>query len=401
MNFKRLLSLIIALAMVVIVCVSCNGNENDPNKNQHKDEIIVATWNRGNIWSGDIKDWNKYFYARYYSDVTAGKMTTDNVLRLSINAYVLVPILEEYLSEKGYSLTEEELEISVLNYMAQLDATYPDEGGYNYWKDGIGVSDNFIYELTKYGIYNSKARELLIDDLDISDETLREYFTENSMDYTTPVGYVFNTALCEVLDVADEEEWDARFNDAKSFIEKAQSGTSFSDIQKQVIEKYTEEDGYILVPYYTTDGTLTKLDLDNMPKFDNLDTYLEELRVKYTEKGMDPSADKQSDEFKAYDEYLFNVYQGTVAYIFRNSILDIGEVYDLPIKGPNGWMIVEYDSYNNVPFAKFEDVKEDVREDYIASIQDELLNKFDEQLLEKYNVSYEDVEFVPTETKAS
>ena len=398
MRIRRFLSFFIAIAMVILLCVSCNKN-ND--KKEHEGEIIVATWNKGNIWSGDITEWVNYFYAHNYEYIKNNQMTMDKVIKLGINAYCLIPLLEDYLKSIGESVSEESIELAALNYMAQIDYTYQDEGGYNAWKDGIGVTDNFIYELTKYGIYTSKVRERLVSELEVSDNQLIEYFAENSMNYATPVGYVFNTALIEVLDQADDEEVANAFEDAKAFIEKAKSGTSFSDIQKQILEKYTQEDGYTLAPYYTTDGTFSKTDLDAMPKFDDLDKYLEELEAKYTEKGMDKNADKKSEAYGFYNEYLFYVYQGTVVNIFRNKLLEIGETYDTPIHSPNGWMIVEYERYNENPLAKFEDVKDQVKEDYIASIEDSLLDKYCGELLERNNLAYENVEFIPNEVTAA
>ena len=138
-----------------------------------------------------------------------------------------------------------------------------------------------------------------------------------------------------------------------------------------------------------------------MPKFDDLDKYLEELEAKYTEKGMDKNADKKSEAYGFYNEYLFYVYQGTVVNIFRNKLLEIGETYDTPIHSPNGWMIVEYERYNENPWAKFEDVKDQVKEDYIASIEDSLLDKYCGELLEKNNLAYENVEFIPNEVTAA
>lgn len=394
MKLKRILCLIIALVMVVLVCASCNGNgeKTDPDR---EGQIIVATWNKGNIWSGDVFEWVNYFYSLYYSDIQGGVRTTKDILELSIRAYCLVPLLENYLKEIGKTVSEDAIEVGVLQMMMNLDELYSEEGGFEYWKNGVGVTDNFIYDYVKYGIYNSAVREYLVENYDVSEEKLVEYFNENSMDYATPVGYVFNTALCEVLDQSKDEEWDTVFEDAKSFIAKAKSGTSFSDIQDEIKAKYTTEDGYVLVPYYTTYGTLTKVDLDSMPKFDDLDKYIEELKAKYTEKGMDRTAEKTSAEYGYYDEYMFYVYQGTVAYIFRNKLLEIGETYETPIQHPEGWMIVEYDSYNSNPWAKYEDVKEQVKSDYLESIQDQLLIDFCSQLLDKNNLSIEDVEFVP------
>lgn len=394
MKLKRILCLIIALVMVVLVCASCNGNgeKTDPDR---EGQIIVATWNKGNIWSGDVFEWVNYFYSLYYSDIQGGVRTTKDILELSIRAYCLVPLLENYLKEIGKTVTEDAIEIGVLQMMMNIDEQYSEEGGFEYWKNGVGVTDNFIYDYVKYGIYNSAVREYLVENYDVSEEKLVEYFNENSMDYATPVGYIFNTALCEVLDQSNDEEWNTVFEDAKSYITKANSGTSFSDIQDEIKAKYTTEDGYVLVPYYTTYGTLTKVDLDSMPKFDDLDKYIEELKAKYTEKGMDRTAEKTSAEYGYYDEYMFYVYQGTVAYIFRNKLLEIGETYETPIQHPEGWMIVEYDSYNSNPWAKYEDVKEQVKSDYLESIQDQLLIDFCSQLLDKNNLSIEDVEFVP------
>lgn len=394
MKLRRILCFVIALAMIVLVCASCNGNNDKPDPDR-EGQIIVATWNKGNIWSGDIAEWVNYFYATYYSAIQSGQATTDDIMRLAINAYCLVPLLEDYLKEIGQPVSEEDINMAVVSYITDIDMEYEEEGGYDYWKAGIGVTDSFITQLVKYGIYNNNVREYLVENDDISEEDLRAYFDENSMSYATPVGYIFSTALCEVLDKTNDEEWNAAFEDAKSFIAKAQSGTAFTDVQAEVKAKYTEENGYILVPYYTTDGVLSKIDLDGMPKFDDLDKYLEELEVKYTEKGMDRTADKQSDEYKYYDEYLFYVYQGTVAYIFRNKLLELGETYGTPILSPNGWMIVEYDSYNNNPWANYEDVKEQVKSDYISSIENDLLNNFCTQILDKNNLSYEDVVFVP------
>ena len=380
--------------MVVLVCASCNGNgeKTDPDR---EGQIIVATWNKGNIWSGDVFEWVNYFYSLYYSDIQGGVRTTKDILELSIRAYCLVPLLENYLKEIGKTVSEDAIEIGVLQMMMNIDEQYSEEGGFEYWKNGVGVTDNFIYDYVKYGIYNSAVREYLVENYDVSEEKLVEYFNENSMDYATPVGYIFNTALCEVLDQSNDEEWNTVFEDAKSYITKANSGTSFSDIQDEIKAKYTTEDGYVLVPYYTTYGTLTKVDLDSMPKFDDLDKYIEELKAKYTEKGMDRTAEKTSAEYGYYDEYMFYVYQGTVAYIFRNKLLEIGETYETPIQHPEGWMIVEYDSYNSNPWAKYEDVKEQVKSDYLESIQDDLLIDFCSQLLDKNNLSIEDVEFVP------
>ena len=380
--------------MVVLVCASCNGNgeKTDPDR---EGQIIVATWNKGNIWSGDVFEWVNYFYSLYYSDIQGGVRTTKDILELSIRAYCLVPLLENYLKEIGKTVSEDAIEIGVLQMMMNIDEQYSEEGGFEYWKNGVGVTDNFIYDYVKYGIYNSAVREYLVENYDVSEEKLVEYFNENSMDYATPVGYIFNTALCEVLDQSNDEEWNTVFEDAKSYITKANSGTSFSDIQDEIKAKYTTEDGYVLVPYYTTYGTLTKVDLDSMPKFDDLDKYIEELKAKYTEKGMDRTAEKTSAEYGYYDEYMFYVYQGTVAYIFRNKLLEIGETYETPIQHPEGWMIVEYDSYNSNPWAKYEDVKEQVKSDYLESIQDQLLIDFCSQLLDKNNLSIEDVEFVP------
>ena len=400
MKLKRILCLVIALSMIVLVCASCNGNNNttDPDR---EGQIIVATWNRGNIWSGDVAEWVNYFYSSYYSYIKSGQATTDDIMRLAINAYCLVPLLEDYLKEIGKSISEDDINYAVINYITEIEVEYADEGGYEYWKAGVGVSDSFITELTKYGIYNNEVREYLVENSNISDEVLRAYFDENSMSYATPVGYKFSTALCEVLNKADDDEWNTAYADAESFIAKAKNGTSFTDVQAEIKAKYTEEDGYILVPYYTTDGILSKVDLDAIAKFDDLEKYVQELEAKYTEKGMDRTADKESAEYKYYDEYLFYVYQGTVAYIFRNKLLDFGETYETPILSPNGWMIVEYDSYNSNPWSSYEDVKDQVKSDYIASIQDTLLNDFCVQILEKNNLTYEDVVFVPDEIETT
>ena len=74
MKLRRILCFVIALAMIVLVCASCNGNNDKPDPDR-EGQIIVATWNKGNIWSGDIAEWVNYFYATYYSAIQSGQPT--------------------------------------------------------------------------------------------------------------------------------------------------------------------------------------------------------------------------------------------------------------------------------------------------------------------------------------
>ena len=147
MKLKRILCLIIALVMVVLVCASCNGNgeKTDPDR---EGQIIVATWNKGNIWSGDVFEWVNYFYSLYYSDIQGGVRTTKDILELSIRAYCLVPLLENYLKEIGKTVSEDAVEVGVLQMMMNLDELYSEEGGFEYWKNELKSKKIIVGEMS-------------------------------------------------------------------------------------------------------------------------------------------------------------------------------------------------------------------------------------------------------------
>ena len=126
MKLRRILCFVIALAMIVLLCASCNGN-NEKNDPDREGQIIVATWNKGNIWSGDIYEWVNYFYSRYYTTIQKGEMTTDDVIKLGINAYCLVPLLEDYLKGLGEVVSEETIELSAISTIMSIDEEYSEE----------------------------------------------------------------------------------------------------------------------------------------------------------------------------------------------------------------------------------------------------------------------------------
>ena len=390
-KIKKIICLVLSLAMILLIVSSCNKPDDE------KEKFVVATYDKGKVYSDQITNWVNFLYTRQYSEIEAGTVTKQEIAKQAIETLLLNIFLDEELTKINKNISNEDLDMLVSNEILELNeqfkstdsATGKTYVGYEGWKEAYNVSDDFLKEVIKFMQQEQIYGKYLVETADIPDEELKAYYDLHAIDYAQEAGHRFNFALVEVKDMQNEEELSEAKNIAQEYINKLNNKTiTFEDVVKEVKENYTQEKGYSGMSFnisavgdFVADTTF-----DTYVQIYDLEGYIGVIEEAYKDI-MDKDADKDSQEYENYLRYLFELYKAKAYYTMKQR--NVG-VFAEPIEYPDGYVVFEYVEHQSAGWGSFEENKEKIKEDYLNSSVTYSLTKYEASLLDKHNVEIQD-----------
>ena len=395
-KIRNIICCILAIAMIVCIVASCSKPTVDDDKE------YLATYDDGQkVYEEDIENWKNYLFVYNYQKIVSDQMTKKEVVVQAISSYLLNRFLETELEKYGMAITDEELTMLVIEYKGDLERYFDETDsttGVNYkgvdgWLDAYNVTEDFIEELVKFNTQEQLIGEYLKEKSTPSDAVLRAYYEANALNYATKAAYIFNIALIEVKDLQDSEEVNSARKETSDYIAKLKDGSiTFEEVVSQVKEKYTTENGYsgMSVDISEVNSELDDITMSSYSRINDLDAYLAAVNETYASI-MDAEADKDSDEYKEYLQYLLHVYRGKLLYILNKELTG---VYSEPIEHPLGFAIIEFVKHRNSSWGSFEEQKEKILEDYLSSVISSDIASYEGDLLSQHSVVLGDFEII-------
>lgn len=391
-KLKKIFCLVLSFAMILVIVASCNKRP-DPDK----DKFVVATYDKGYVYSDDITQWVNYLYVFEYEDIQNGSKTKQDIAKEAIETYLLNIFLDEELKKYDLNISNDDLEMLVSNQILELDENFDSTDsstgenykGYEGWKKAYSVDDKFIYDLVKFLQQEQLMGVYLASNASITDEDLKEYYSTHAINYAQDAGYVFNFALVEVKDLQNEEELEEAKNIAQTYIDKLKSNSiTFDEVVEEVKAKYTLANGYsgMSANITMTGDFVADTTFERYVQINDLEAYLEAVNEHYKDI-MDPSASKDSKEYENYLKYRFELYQAKAFYTLKQRIVG---VYSEPIEYPDGFVIFEYVKHQSSGWGNFEELKEKIKSDYIDANIVRELNDFETKLLDTHELELAD-----------
>ena len=389
---RNILCVLLVISMLALVLASCN-------KPQEDEKDLLATYDGGKVYTKDIENWVNYLYVYNYDAVVAGQMTNKDVATQAISTYLLNMFLEDELKKVDMAITSDELKLLVNDFKAELEDSFDETDsstgtqykGYEGWLKAFGVSEEFTQEYIKFKTQEQLLGEYLIKTANPSDVELKEYYNDHAYDYAVKAAYIYNFALIEVKDMQDEEEVANAKKEAEQYISDLKDGKiTFEEVVDQVKVKYNKNKGYSGMSWNISDinSELDDLSYESLPKVKNLDEFLSFVEETYKDI-MDPTAEVDSNEYKAYLQYLFDIYRGKLAYILNQKLIG---VYAEPLEYPNGYVVFELVKHRDASWGAFEEIKDKVKEDYLTGKINSDLSVYEAKILENHKVEMKDFE---------
>lgn len=381
----KIISAILAVTMLALLCCSCKKKDKG---------ILLATYKGGEVYSGDsdLTQWSKYlnnYYADYIDD---GTMTQDELSQRIVYEVVLMRLMELDIKARGLTVSDDEVKEAFDYTKTSFDNNY--EGGYAQLVKDSGLTDDFWKAFARKSILREVIYNDLLINYDFTDEELTEYYNNNVDAYKKAKGYTCSVVFVTVGDVSDESAWTERKTAAKAYINRILAGEKYDDIKAEIVATYTEDnDSDIMASNATGTDIVSE---ESMRQFvlsegTSLEDTLKALAASDKYKNMDQHADKSSDAYKSYLEYLIKCMGYSQTYALTH--MNVGETYSEPIVAPFGWMILRLDSYNEKTYyPTLEEIRYELTKDYFDSLVENgsLMSVYQNDLLEKYYVTLEE-----------
>lgn len=388
----RFASFILALLTILFVVCACHTID-DPDK----DKFVVATYDGGKVYSDDITQWVNFLYVKQYEQVKNGALTKDAIAKQAIESILLNKFLDEELKKLDLAISDDDLEMLVSNQILELNQSFDETDsstgenykGYEGWKKAFNVDDKFIYEVVKFIQQEQLMAYYLADKKSITDEELYEYYVNHAVNYSKEAGFYFNFALVEVKDMQNDTEVEEAKAKTQDYIDKLINKTiTFDEIVTEVKETYTTDNGYsgMAVAISAEDDFLNLEEFEKRNKVTDLEEYIA-VTTEYYKDGMDKNADVNSEAYKNYLKYRLELYLGKTTYVMLKKEPCI---YPEPIEYPNGFVVFEFKGYQKSSWGNFDDVKEQVREDFVEANLNKDLTAYEAELLDNHKVAIED-----------
>lgn len=367
---RKLAAMLLLVSMLVVLFASCGEKKGE----------IIAVYDNKPVYEAEVADIINYELGTQYTST----MTPDQLEAIMENAvvtYVQYKAIELDLEKKGITVDEDELKKAVEDNKKYINDNM--EGGYDAWKQSYQVSDAFLEEHLRRAQLRALCEEELKKEINVTDDEAYTYYLNNSLNYTAPAGYNWTSVLHEALNIEDAAECTAIEAEMKDYIAKITAGTmTMDDAKKAILAENTADKGYKYGSLFQgADFTATTV----LPEITDLDAEIAAIKESY---GNPVYKEEMTDEEKeAYENCFAKVFQTEVYYALQN--LEIGEVYEKPIKSIIGYYIIRLDSIRTVSgFKPFEDVKATIVETLAANA---LLNAYDSYLSEitiEYGLAY-------------
>lgn len=367
---RKLAAMLLLVSMLVVLFASCGEKKGE----------IIAVYDNKPVYEAEVADIINYELGTQYTST----MTPDQLEAIMENAvvtYVQYKAIELDLEKKGITVDEDELKKAVEDNKKYINDNM--EGGYDAWKQSYQVSDAFLEEHLRRAQLRALCEEELKKEINVTDDEAYTYYLNNSLNYTAPAGYNWTSVLHEALNIEDAAECTAIEAEMKDYIAKITAGTmTMDDAKNAILAENTADKGYKYGSLFQgADFTATTA----LPEITDLDAEIAAIKESY---GNPVYKEEMTDEEKeAYENCFAKVFQTEVYYALQN--LEVGEVYEKPIKSIIGYYIIRLDSISTVSgFKPFEDVKATIVETLTANA---LLNAYDSYLSEitiEYGLAY-------------
>ncbi len=367
---KKLAAMLLLVSMLVVLFAACGENKGQ----------IIAVYDNTPVYEAEVADIINYELGTQYTST----MTPDQleaIMESAVVTYVQYKAIELDLEKKGITVDEDELKKAVEDNKKYINDNM--EGGYDAWKQSYQVSDAFLEEHLRRAQLRALCEEELKKEINVTDDEAYNYYLTNSLNYTAPAGYNWTSVLHEALNIEDAAECTAIEAEMKDYIAKITAGTmTMDDAKKAILAENTADKGYKYGSLFQgADFTATTA----LPEITDLDAEIAAIKESYGNPVY--KAEMTDEEKEAYENCFAKVFQTEVYYALQN--LEVGEVYEKPIKSIIGYYIIRLDSISTVSgFKPFEDVKENIVETLAANA---LLGAYDAYLSEitiEYDLAY-------------
>ncbi len=374
----KLICFLLATLMVAFVFCGCK-----------KKGMLLAKYDGGEVYSNDedVKEWTKYLTSYYYSYIEEGKMTKDYLGTLIIKTIVAQRIREIEVQKRGIEVTDEAVQNMYDYNKKAFDEQY--KGGFDGMLKDSGLSKKFWMMFARNAVIEQLIANDLVLNKNFTDEELTQYYADNLSKYITNAGYTYTALFIEVKDISNDTEWSEQKAVAEKYIERLLSGEDFDKVKEEILKTYNEENGYKQTETWTGEG---HVGFDEVYKIDDLDKALKEVDEKYSDR--DPKADKSSEAYSKYLQYLATSMAYTQSYAMTT--IKEGEIYASPIISPLGWMILRLDKIaEETVYPSLDEIRLQLIADYSQELlsSGELMNKFSDEMDELYHVEIQSFSF--------
>lgn len=361
------LAVLLVVSMIAVLFASCGEKKGE----------IIAVYNNTPVYEAEVADIINYQLGTQYTST----MTPDQleaIMEEAVVLYVQYKAIELDLEKKGITVDEKKLDEAVEENLKYINDNM--EGGYDAWKQSYQVSDAFLEEHLRRVQLRELCEAELAKEIKITDDEAYDYYLTNSMNYTAPAGYNWTSVLHEALNIEDAAECTAIETEMKDYIAKIKAGTmTMDDAKKAILAENTADKGYRYGSLFQgSDFTATT----SLTEITDLEAELKAVKESYGNPVY--KAEMTDEEKKAYEDCFAKLFQTEVYYALQN--LEVGEVYEKPIKSIIGYYIIRLDSISTVSgFKPFEDVKDTI----VESLTKNALNAAYQSYLSEITVEYD------------
>lgn len=374
----KAISLLLAISILMGMFAACGKSE------PKKEGQILAVYNGTPVYESEVQDIINYqLVTRVNEQTTEEQMMI--IMGEAIGTFVQYRILELAFNEKGIKIDEKLLKQRVEDQKKAINESF--SGGYENWKSIYRLSDHFLEEDVRRSMLAEIYYAEVIGSIEVTEDEMKAFMKLHSADYYNPAGYSWSIVFREVKDITDEAECAAANEEAQAFIDKIASGeTTLEEVGVDLLEKYTEKDGYTKAPIFNGKNfTDRQTIIYDIPSEEELALTLADIGEFYAQR--DGKADITSKEYANFMNWIAETYEVELYYALQNT--EVGSVYAKPLRTFAGYGILRLDAVTEVSaFDNYEDVKEELATKVLEEKFEKNFLDYLETLHHKYNVEY-------------
>lgn len=176
----KFLSLILALSLIL---VACSNNETTESTNEQSSQTVGKEYSKVE----DLRDNNKTFvtindeeisHEQFYQmyDLYASMMSMNQNLSSELtNLFVIDNIISKELSEANQEVTKDEIDAEVQKYIERLGG----QSEYYKYLSVLGTTEDLVRKNIENSLKSTKHKNHYIQNLELTDEELNEYYEQN------------------------------------------------------------------------------------------------------------------------------------------------------------------------------------------------------------------------------
>lgn len=392
---KRIAAFALAAAMLLGICASMTSCKERGN--------IVASYDGGEIYEGDLVDWQSYFLGFYYQNIIKSENPTaeiQQVLDLTTKAVLQTKIFKDILEKEDILvLKDSDIKQRANEIIEELneDEELKKLGGYDHWKKYYGVSKNFIYDYAEYVMITECIESYIMsrEENKITDEDVRDYWNKNASEFLITPSYILDVIIVVVENskLGDPAAWESAKAEAQGYLDRLKNGEKYDDVKIAALQNTVDTD--IFNAYSVRD----RLAISDCEGFEDIDRLLAEAK-----EVLDGFAEESKIELVEYpditneNEYRLwfdNVNIHNEIYV-KNAILnmEVGDCVSEPIKFINGYEIFRYAEKDENLMFQTPEVNDEVYQRCYDAVYDErwdagagpAVTSFEEKMYKDYNV---------------